>query len=201
MENPPIEAEAPAVMGSRIRRNDRLRKVWKRLSDEATRYFAMVLYLWVVFGVFALSGLVFAKQRGVSLSAQGFAIVNALILAKVTLLFEEMSFGRWLRRRPLVYPIVFQSLLLAALFVCFHVLEGVVEGPLKGHSVVESVPAIGGGGATGFAAVALLLFAALIPFFAFQNVSRAMGAGKLNAMLFGGAIKSLEPGGSSDGRS
>ena len=192
MDHDPRQAETPAVLSNHIRRDDRLRKAWERVSEEARRYLAMVLYLWVLFGVFVLSELIVEKRQGISFSAQGFAIMNALILGKVLLVFEDINLGRWLRSRPLIYPILFQSFLLTALFICFHILEGVITGLFKGRSVVESIPAIGGGGLIGLAVVVLLLFVTLMPFFAFQNVSRALGAGKLNAMLFGGAIKSPE---------
>lgn len=200
-DNGSLEAAIPAVTDGRSRRDDRLRKAWGRVSEEAGRYLVMVLYLWVLFGVFVLCELIVADQRGLSFSAQGFAIVNALILGKVMLVFQDMNLGRWLRRRPLICPIVFESLLLAALFICFHTLEGVIRGLFKGRSVGESIPAIGGGGLIGLAAVALLLFVTLMPFFAFQNLSRALGAGKMNAMLFGSAIKGLEAEVGSDSRS
>src|SRR6266550_8367749 len=54
---------------------------------------------------------------------------------------------------------------------------------------LASIPAIGGGGLAGVVCVAVILFVALIPFFAFRNVSRELGPGRLNAMLFGTTTK------------
>ena len=92
--------------------------------------------------------------------------------------------GAWLRRRPLIYPIIASSLFLTVLFICFHLIEKVVIGLIHGESVAESVPAVGGG-YVGVLCVALILFVSLIPFFAFRFVGRELGADRLNAMLFG----------------
>ena len=58
------------------------------------------------------------RRRGISFSAQGFAFFNALVLAKVMLVAEDLDLGRWLQRRPLIYPILHESLLLTVLFIC-----------------------------------------------------------------------------------
>jgi len=85
------------------------------------------------------------------------------------LVAEDLDLGRWLRGRPLIYPILYESLLLTALFICFHVIEHIVIGRFKGEALAASVPHIGGGGLTGLACVAAILFVALIPFFAFNT--------------------------------
>ena len=54
---------------------------------------------------------------------QGLAVINALVFAKVMVLFEMFDPGAWLRRRPLIYPILFKSFLLMVLFLVAHVAE------------------------------------------------------------------------------
>jgi len=65
------------------------------------------------------------------------------------LVAEDLDLGRWLRGRPLIYPILYESLLLTALFICFHIIEHIVIGRFKGEALAASVPHIGGGGLTG----------------------------------------------------
>ena len=48
----------------------------------------MFLYLWVLFGLFVLNERIILGQRGISLPLQGFAVLNALILAKVMLIAD-----------------------------------------------------------------------------------------------------------------
>ena len=103
------------------------------------------------------------------------------------LVAENMRLARWLPRRPLIYRILFEGFLFSLLFIGFHVLEKVITGLIQGKEAAESVPAIGGGGLAGLASVALIMFVMLIPFFAFRNVSRELGRGRLEAMVFGGS--------------
>lgn len=175
-----------------IHGNSRRQKLVSHAADEFRRFLVMFFYLWVLFGLFVLNERIILGQRGISLQLQGFAVLNAFILAKVMLLAEYFDFGAWLQRRPLIYPIVANSLFLTVLFICFHVIEKVVIGLVHGESFAQSVPAIGGGGLVGVLCVALILFVSLIPFFAFRFVSRELGADQLNAMLFGTKMEGLK---------
>lgn len=163
------------------------RTVRQRVVAETRRFVVMFLYLWVLFGLFVLNERIILRQQGIGFSSQGFAILNALVLAKVMLVAEGLDLGHWFRHRPLIYPILHQSLLFSILFICFHVAEGVMMGLFKSQSVATSVPVIGGGGLAGLITVAVILFVALIPFFAFREVSRALGSDRLNALLFKGS--------------
>jgi hypothetical protein len=163
-------------------------KLKARAIHEVRRFVVIFLYLWVILGCFVLNERIILAQRGIFVSAQGFALINALVLAKVMLVVEDLNLSRWVPPRPLIYPILHESLLLTVLFICFHIVEKVVTGLLMGESVAASVPAIGGGGLGGLVCVAVILFVALIPFFAFKHVGRALGEGQLNAMLFGTPI-------------
>lgn len=151
--------------------------------DQARQLLWIFLYLWILFGLFVLNERTILKEHGIDFAMHGWALVNAFILAKVMLVVEDLRLGRWLEEKPLVYPIVFESLLLAVLFLLFHVLEHVISGMIGGESWRESVPAIGGGGITGVVCVALVVFASLIPFFAFKHLGRAVGHDKVRALL------------------
>lgn len=163
----------------------RRRRLKERATEEMRRFVVLFLYLWLLFGMFVLNERIILKQHGIDFAAQGFAVFNALVLAKVMLVAENLDLGRWLARRPLIYPILHDALLFTLLFILFHVAEKVAIGLIHGQSVRSSVPAIGGGGLAGLLSVAVISFVALIPFFAFRNFSRALGPGRVNALLFG----------------
>ena len=63
-----------------------------------------------------------------------------------------------------------------------------VIGLIRGESLAASTPTIAGGGLAGLACLAAILFVSLILFFAVRNLSRALGAGRLKAMLFGATV-------------
>ena len=160
----------------------------KRVFEEWKRFVAMALYLWVIFGLFVLYQNILLHQHGIDYEMHGFALFNALVLGKIMLVAENMRLARWLPGRPLIYRILFEGFLFSLLFIGFHVLEKMITGLIQGKAAAASVPAIGGGGFEGLASVALIMFVTLIPFFAFRNVSRELGRGRLEAMVFGSGM-------------
>jgi hypothetical protein len=160
------------------------RSLKAKAADEFRRFFVLFLYLWILFGVFVLNQGVVLREHGINFAMQGFAFINALVFAKVMMLFEIFDPGKWLRTRPLIYPILYETFLLTVLFLVAHVVEKTIEGVLRGKTVVDSLPVIGGGGLTGLISITAILFIALIPFFGLRNLSLAMGEGRLWAMIF-----------------
>jgi hypothetical protein len=160
------------------------RSLKAKAAEEFRRFFLLFFYLWILFGVFVLNEGVALREHGFNFAMQGFAFINALVFAKVMMLFEVFDPGRWLRKRPLIYPILYETLLLTVLFLVAHVLERTIEGLVRGKTVADSMPAIGGGGLTGLLSITAILFIALIPFFGLRNLSLAMGEGRLWVVIF-----------------
>jgi hypothetical protein len=73
-----------------------------KAAEEFLRFLVLFFYLWVLFGVFVLNQGVVLREHGFNFAMQGFAFINALVFAKVMMLFEIFDPGRWLRRRPLI---------------------------------------------------------------------------------------------------
>jgi hypothetical protein len=94
----------------------RPRSLKAKAAEEFRRFFLLFLYLWILFGVFVLNQDVVLREHGINLAMQGFAFINALVFAKVMMLFEIFDPGRWLRKRPLIYPILYETLLLTSSF-------------------------------------------------------------------------------------
>lgn len=155
-----------------------------RAIHEGKRFLAMFLYLWIMFALFLLHESVVLAQHGIGFTRYGFAFVNAWILAKVMLVAEDVNIARGLEGKPLVYPILYKSVIFGAVFLCCGVAEEALVGVWRGKTLVESIPAIGGGGLVGILSVALIVSFALVPYFAFREVGRAIGAGELRALLF-----------------
>ena len=172
------------------------RSVKQRLMHEALRLGLMFLYLWVVFGLFVLHERIVRGKLGLGFQAQGFALINAAVLAKVMLVAEDLNLDRGLRGQPLAYAAMGEAALFALLFIAFHVLEHLAVGLWRGSTLAGSVPAIGGGGFAGLATVAAILFVVLIPYFAFRDLGRALGREELRKLLFtrparGGTVAAL----------
>lgn len=157
----------------------------EKAVDEGRRFLTMFLYLWAIFALFALHEKIVLREAGASLPSQGFAFVNALVLAKVMLVAEDLNLGNWLQGRPLLWPVVHELVLFALLFIAVHYLEHILLGWFHGESLRASVPAIGGGGLPGLLSTAVIMAVALIPFFAFRDVNRALGGNRLVELVLG----------------
>ncbi len=156
----------------------------EKAAEEFRSCLILFFYLWLLFGVFVLNQGIVLREEGINFTMQGFAFINALVFAKVMMVFEMFDPGRWLRKRPLIYPILYETLLLTGLFLVVHVLEKVIEGLFHGKTVMGSVPTMGGGGLAGLLSASVIMFLALLPFFGIRNLNLAMGRGRLRAMLF-----------------
>jgi hypothetical protein len=164
--------------------DDRLHKLAERGIDEFRRFLVMFVYLWVVFGLFVLNETVILGERHVSFTAQGFALINAAVMAKVMLIAEALKLGRRFEHLPLIYPVLHKSASFAAVFIAFHALERLGVGMLGGHSVAASMPRIGGGSWSGVLTIWAIMTISLLPFFALREIGRTIGEGRLWDLMF-----------------
>jgi hypothetical protein len=62
-----------------------------KAAEEAQRFIVLFFYLWVLFAVFVQNQSIVLRGQGIGFTVQGFTAVNALVLAKVMLLFERFD--------------------------------------------------------------------------------------------------------------
>lgn len=171
MGDPVMQAKTPALT------------LHQRAFETFRHFLVLFLYLWALFALFVLNEEALARSHGSPVVLQGFALLNALVLAKVMLVAEHFDLSRGLRRRPRIYAVLFDAALCTALFMVFHVVERVVAGKLHGESLSASMPSFGGGGLAGVLIVSAIFFVSLLPFFTFKHVSRAVGPDRMKAIL------------------
>jgi hypothetical protein len=102
MQSKPLQTDG----ASRISGEDTQRSLKQRVFDEVIKFLAIAVYLWAMFGVFALHESVVSAKEHINYHFYGFAVMNALILGKVMLVAEDLHFADWLKDRPLIYPIL-----------------------------------------------------------------------------------------------
>jgi len=153
--------------------------------NEFKQLFFMIFYLWLIFGLFVVIQAVVLGQRGGSYSVvHGVALINALVLAKVMLIAEDLRFADRFENRALIYPILYKALAFAFLFIVAYALEKVVVGLFAGESVLASLPNLGTDTVSGLLCVWAFLFVALIPFFAIREIARVIGGRELWNLVF-----------------
>jgi hypothetical protein len=156
----------------------------QRIIHEINTFWGMTIYLWLLFFLFSLHESIVLAKYQIGYSFFGIPIVNALVLAKVMLIAEDLHLGERFKERPLIYPIAYKSIVFTIVFVCFHIVEESIIAVLKGKPLSESISSIGGGRLLGILAVAAIMTVALCPFFAFREIGRAMGERELRSLLF-----------------
>jgi len=65
----------------------------QRALEEVKKISVMFLYLFLLFGLFRIHESIILTEHQIPLSNYGFALVNALILAKVMLVAEDLRLG------------------------------------------------------------------------------------------------------------
>ncbi|MGH6845967.1 MAG: DUF1810 domain-containing protein [Methylocella sp.] len=168
--------------------NERLLRLKTGAIEETRKLFEIFIYLWVLLSLFSLHKALVLNDESL-IYHQGFAIINALALAKVVLVAEIFHLGDRLKNRPLIYPIMFKSAVFAVILMCFHIIEEMLIRLWHGKTLSQGIPNIGGGTLQGILMVGIIMFVVLMPFFAFRELDRAIGTEKLHSLLFGDETK------------
>jgi len=156
----------------------------QKAYHELTEYFVIVLYLWVVLGLFLLYKSVILNEEHISYLAHGIALINALVLGKFILIAKALHLGETAVDAPLIYPTVLKSALFSLVLAGCKILEDAAVGFFHGKSFSQSVADLGGGTLKGILTLTLLMFVVLIPFFGFGELQRVLGEGKLAQLFF-----------------
>jgi hypothetical protein len=156
----------------------------EKAKEEIKKFALMFLYLWVVFGMLAIHESIILSQHGITYIVHGFALVNALIFAKVMLVAEDLRLGHRLDDKRLVYSILFKAFSFGVTLICFHIVEHVLIGIWHGKPAIETISEIGADNLGGLVSIGIITTVALIPFFILREVSRVLGEGKLWSLFF-----------------
>ncbi len=172
--SPPSEPRATS-------RKDKVKQVAYLQFKE---FIVVFLYLWLIFALFDAQKAIILAREHLEFAGYGFAFINAMALAKFMMIAREMNLAdNIFKEKPLIYPTLFKSMVFAILLVCLRILEEVTVHLFKGHSLEESLSALGDHNAKIVFAAGLIMFVMLIPFFAFTELSRHFGGGRLGRLF------------------
>lgn len=156
----------------------------ERIVHELRELLAVFLFLAPFFAAFSTYRIYLTGQSG-ELLALGTAMVNALVLAKIILIGEIAKLGGRYENKPLLVSTIHKAIVFTLLYLAFHVLEEGVRGVLHGHGFFHTLVA----GLLDKKEVlvhGLVMFFAIIPFFALREMRRVMGADNFRHLFFGG---------------
>jgi hypothetical protein len=155
----------------------------QRLSREMKQFVVIFVYLGFLIGAFNLYRWLIMAQYHVGYFVYGYTLIEALVLAKVIIVGEHLGIGERFAHRPLIFPTLYKTLLFALCVLVVAILEHFVTGFLHGqglagifHEVVRD--------RYEFLGRILIMFVALLPFFAFRETMRALREVKLFDLFF-----------------
>lgn len=163
---------------------------WKqKFIREFVRYWINVLYLAIVFGLFSWYRRLILAHYEIKYLNYGVAVIEALVLAKVIMIAEVIGLNRQLfKDKPLIYPTLYKSAVFSVFVALFVALEATIGGWLKGKGLTEWFVELQGNGKYEFLAHFLMIFFVFIPFFAFKELAKTLGEGKLGHLFFGTSV-------------
>jgi hypothetical protein len=156
----------------------------RKAAHEAREFFIIFLYLFLVLSLFVVYKSVILAQYRIPFALHGLALINALALAKIMLVVEDLPVVDQFRDAPLIYPTVLKAFVFAVVLALFKVAEDAALGWFHGKSFHESVADIGGGSWKAIFTLSALLFVVLIPFCGFSELRRAFGGERLLGAFF-----------------
>lgn len=155
-----------------------------RAFEEFKLFWIIALYLWVLLGSFTIYRRLIIAETGAAYLHYGIAAIEALVIAKVILIGRMFGFSRRFEDKPLIVPLLYKSILFVTLVILFGVVEHVIEGWVHKQGLVGGLRDIGELGAYELGARVLVLIVAFVPFVAFGEIGRVLGAHSLAAMFF-----------------
>lgn len=156
----------------------------ERLLEEMKAFWVIALYLWIFLGIFVIYRRLIAAETSAPYLHAGFALVQAMIIAKVVLVGRMLRFTRRYDDRALIVPVLYKSALFGPLVMAFGLVEHIVEGWFHHEGVLGGLRTLSEVGGYELAARVLMLVVAFVPFFAFGEIGRVLGMERLAAMFF-----------------
>ena len=156
----------------------------ERAREEFRLFWIITLYLWVFLASFTIYRRLIIAETGAAYLHYGIALIEALVIAKVILIGKMFGFSRRFEDKPLIVPVLYKTILFGILVLLFGVVEHLIEGWFHKQGFLGGLREIGDIGAYEIGARVLTLVVAFVPFFAFAELGRVLGAQKLGAMFF-----------------
>ena len=168
------------------------KRSWKdRILGELRTLSLTVLYLWILLSGFALHREIILAHFEISYSEKfGFALLNAVILAKFMWLADLLHAGKQAAGRPLAHQIIWNSAIFSVILLACHIIEELLIGLWHGRSAVQSLPWNNGTTMHEIFATGIMMFVVLIPFFFTRGLSEMLGKDEVKKLLLNVVPKS-----------
>ena len=158
----------------------------QKAKHEGRELLVVTLYLAFFFCALATYNMLLLREYHVQYWNYTFALINALVVAKVILIGEYAHVGKRHEDKPLFLSAIWKAFLFSLLVFAFHIVEEVIKRLIHGADMAAASRDIR---IDELLARSLIIFCTFIPFFAFREFRRVMGEDEFRAMVFGSGEK------------
>ena len=156
----------------------------KKVGHELIEYGFNVVYLALVFATITTYRRLLLSAYEIDYTDYWIPVIEALILGKVISIGSVFHLGRSLEDRPLIYPTLYKTVAFTLLVAVFKVAEHAIKGLVTGAGVAAGIAEYAAKGWEVILANGLILFVALIAFFAMKELGRVLGREKIAHLFF-----------------
>ena len=156
---------------------------WKeKLMHELKEMLVLSGYLAFFFCALTTYKMFLLNQYEIDDWSYGFALTNALVIAKVIMIGQLAKVGKKHEDKPIFFAAAWKSLLYCVLVFAFHIVEEVIKRMIHGAAVEKASRDIR---FEEMGARNVVVFCCFLPLFMFLELRRRMGAEECKALFFG----------------
>jgi len=156
----------------------------EKAAEEGRLMLLITAYLAAFFVAFLTYRRLVSREFGVTSFHYGFALIEALVIAKVILIGKALGLGKKDTGRALAVKVLRLSVIYAILVGIFSVIEHTIEGLIHHKTFAESLQELVSQGKWEILGKTLVIFVAFIPFFALWELESFLGEKKLVQLFF-----------------
>jgi len=155
-----------------------------KIFHEFVEYWINVVYLTLIFAAFTQYRRFVLAAYDITYTNYWVAVIEALILGKVIMIGNVFRLGHGLDQKPLIYPTLYKTVVFSLFVGTFTILEYTIKGLWNGKGLTGGLIDLLGKGHHELLSGSLVVFVALIPFFAVKELGRVLGEEKIRTLFF-----------------
>jgi hypothetical protein len=145
--------------------------------EELARIF---VYLAFFFCAIATYRMLLLNEFHISYFDYGAALINALIIAKVILIGQDLHLGQRIEGKPLLLSAIYKALLFGGLVFIFHIVEEAIKRLVHGNNLAGAFHDVR---IDDLLSRSVIIFCTFIPLFGFLELRRAIGEDTFHDLL------------------
>ncbi len=154
------------------------------LIDEIKWYSIYAIFLAILFIAVLTSRRLILEQYSINTTHYSFAIIEALILAKIIRIGQIFGFGERFLNKPLIYPVIYKTIIFSSFVIIFQIIEHFIVGFIHKKEIITIYHELIAKGIFVILANIINMIFVFFFLFAFLEIGRILGHGKLIALFF-----------------